>query len=82
MEDEAQALEAAHIFYRRTGKENFRLITDGQLKGGLDKAAFYKYVPVVEEDPDNPGATITVANKVGKLRKVRSSLLSGEADKP
>ena len=79
VEDESQALEAAHIFYRRTGKENFRLITDGQLKGGLDKAAFYKYVPVVEEDPDNPGATITVANKVGKLRKVRSSLLSGEA---
>mgnify|MGYP001028166493 CR=1 FL=1 len=81
VEDEKQALEAASIFFRRTGKDNFRLITDGQLKGGLSKAAFYKYVPVEEEDPSNPGTTMVVPNKVGKLRKVRSSLLSGEAEK-
>lgn len=77
VENEELALETAATFYRNTGKDNFRLITDGQLKGGLDKAIFLKYVPVEEEDPNNPGATIIVPNKVGKLRKVRSSLLSG-----
>ena len=44
-------------------------------------AAFFKYVPVEVEDPSNPGTTMVVPNKVGKLRKVRSSLLSGEAEK-
>lgn len=69
MEDEEQALETARIFYRRTGKDNFRLITDGQLKGGLDKAVFLKYIPNAE-DPV----------KTGTLKKVKSSLLSGGSD--
>ena len=66
VENDEQALEAAKIFYRRTGKENFRLITDTQLKGGLDKAVFLKYIPNTE-GPD----------KTGTIKKVRSSLLSG-----
>lgn len=69
VEDEEQALETARIFYRRTGKDNFRLITDGQLKGGLDKAVFLKYIPNAE-DPV----------KTGTLKKVKSSLLSGDSD--
>lgn len=64
-ENEEQALEAADLFWRRTEKENFRLITDDQVKMGLENAYFLKYVP-------NPNP-----EKVGTLQKVKASLLSG-----
>lgn len=72
-ENEQDALETADLFYRRTdGKENFRLITDDQVKLGLDKAKFLKYIP----NPDNAEEE---APKMGTLQAVKSSLLAGGA---
>lgn len=65
VEDDKQALEAADLFYRRTDKENFRLITDDQVKGGLATAHFLKYVPNA-----NP-------EKCGTLHRVQGGLLCG-----
>lgn len=64
VENEEQALEAADLFHRRTGLDNFRLITDAQVKNGLEAANFLKYIP----NPDGEG--------LGTLQKVKASLLS------
>lgn len=67
-ENEQDALEAADLFYRRTdGQENFRLITDDQVKAGLTNAHFLKYIPSGED------------NKVGTLQPVKASLLAGSS---
>ena len=63
-ENERDALEAADLFYRRTEKENFRLITDDQVELGLENAYFLKYIP--NADPE----------KMGTLQKVKATLLS------
>lgn len=73
-ENERDALEAADLFYRRTdGKENFRLITDDQVRLGLDKAKFLKYIPAPDPVEGEPP-------KMGALQGVVSSLLAGTAD--
>ncbi|MBR2894107.1 MAG: hypothetical protein IKC03_00425 [Oscillospiraceae bacterium] len=64
-ETEEDALSAADIFYRRIGKENFRMITDEQVVKGLANAHFLKYVP----NPD--------FEKLGTLQKVKATVLSG-----
>lgn len=66
VENEKDALEAADIFYRRVEKDNFRLITDDQVRKGLSNAKFLKYIP----DPADP-------KKVGTLKATRASILSG-----
>lgn len=38
-----QALELSEIFQRGTGSDKFRVTTDKDLSGGIDKATFYKY---------------------------------------
>ena len=44
-EDLKQAEELAEIYYLRTESSNFRVTTDEELRGGIDKAKFYKYEP-------------------------------------
>ena len=50
-EDLAQAEELAEIYYLRTESNMFRVTIDSELLNGIDKAAFYKYMP------DNEGAS-------------------------
>lgn len=84
VEDEKDALEAAELFYRRTEKNNFRLITDEQVRQGLAKARFLKYIPyqpapiageVTEEVKAK--ADLDAMSHAGTLQPVRASLLSG-----
>ena len=44
-EDLEQAEQLAEIYNIRTDSTNFLVITDGELKNGIDKAKFYKYEP-------------------------------------
>lgn len=68
VENEQDALSAADIFYRRTGKDNFRMITDGEVAKGFAEADFLRYIP--NSDPE----------KVGTLQKVKAVVLSGNQD--
>jgi len=63
-ETEKDALEAADIYWRRVGIDNFRVTTDEQVRAGFAKAKFWKYVPNTD-------------NSVGTLKAVRSTILSG-----
>lgn len=83
-ENDKDALEAAELFYRRTEKTNFRLITDDQIRLGLSKAHFLKYIPyqpapiegeVTEEAQAR--ADLDAMSHIGTLQPVRASLLSG-----
>lgn len=65
VEDEQCALEAADLLFRRTEKENFRLITDEQVRGSLANAFFLKYIPSADHE------------KVGTLQRVKATILSG-----
>lgn len=48
-EDLKQAEELAEIYYLRTESSNFRVTTDEELRGGIDKAKFYKYDPTAKQ---------------------------------
>lgn len=84
VENDKDALEAAELFYRRTEKLNFRLITEDQVRNGLDKAHFLKYIPY-QAAPVPADASEDViarheydqASHKGSLQAVRASLLSG-----
>lgn len=86
VEDDKDALETAELFYRRTEKTNFRLITDDQVRGGLPNARFLKYVPyqpapTAGQAPTDEAAqykmALDAATHTGSLVAVRASLLSG-----
>lgn len=84
VENDKDALEAAELFYRRTEKTNFRLITDDQVRAGLAKAHFLKYIPyqaapVAGEATDEAVARYEYdqASHIGSLQAVRAALLSG-----
>lgn len=49
-----QALELSEIFQRGTGSDKFRITTDTELSGGIDKATFFKY--------DEPGHRMLPVN--------------------
>jgi len=61
VEDEAQALEVAEIYYRRTESNQFRIITDQEVKKGFNKAVFLKYVPATEESPNATMVPVTAS---------------------
>ncbi len=63
-ENKNSALEAADIFFRITGNENFRVTTDAEMLKGMEKAIFYKYVPSAE------------GTGVGSLKAGRASIFS------
>lgn len=84
VENEKDALEAAELFYRRTEKNNFRLITDDQVRQGLAKAHFLKYIPYqpapIEGEATEEAqarAEFDAMSHIGTLQPVRASLLSG-----
>lgn len=84
IEDEKYALEAAELFYRRTEKTNFRLITDDQVRAGLAQAHFLKYIPYqaapIDGEPTDEAMArhdYDQASHCGSLVAVRASLLSG-----
>lgn len=85
VENDRDALEAAELFYRRTEKTNFRLITDDQVRAGLENARFLKYVPYqaapvgqgYDEETARHMTELDEATHTGSLVAVRASLLSG-----
>lgn len=84
VENEKDALDTAELFYRRTEKTNFRLITDEQVRGGLAQAHFLKYIPYQAAPIAGDATDEAVARRdydqashKGTLQAVRASLLSG-----
>ena len=66
------------------GKLNFRLITEDQVRGGLSKAHFLKYIPyqappIAGDATDEAVARhdFDQASHKGTLQAVRAALLSG-----
>lgn len=64
VESQEDALEVGKIFSMRTGYEQFRIITDEQVKKGFDEVIMFKYLP--SPDP----------NSNGDLKAVRSGMFS------
>lgn len=63
-ESKKSALEAAGIYHRIIGGDNFRVTTDQEVLRGMEKAVFYKYIP----DPEGGGR--------GTLRAGRAAAFS------
>lgn len=64
VESTEDALQVGKIFQMRTGCDQFRIITDEQVKKGFDEVIMYKYIP--SDDP----------NSDGELKAVRSGMFS------
>ncbi len=67
VENEKLLQEVAEIFYRGTLNSNFRMTTDAELqKASLEDTAFWKYIPVLNEETSEPEL-----EQAGTIKKIK-----------